>query len=471
MPGPLVCEGPDLERLLAQVNAQPGAQILYQDRIRRGGVGGFFAREVHRIAYRVADDGVAEDTGAEGTGAEDVEATTGRGTIEAWAVEPAVGAGSSPAAELYGGYAASQPTTGTALVELDELLASAEAAESAGGAGQHRAPEPAEHQAPEQPAPWQAPAGQPIFGQSIFGQPIFGQPIFGQSTVGPAAGQPDFAALLRTLTEADPEPGGPVAADPVGNVASGREPAVERLARPAPKPAHASNVTTIGKPDARARLEMLMQLRQVGVPVSVNPRADTHTLYEALESILEDLPAPAVPPRGAGEVLAVVGESGPALQAARTCAAMLRIPADGIGVAGLTGTDYPVISGQAEALRLRTELRRADLPSIVVIATDPTVAGPDDPWAAEMLAALCPTAVWAVVDARWKTEDSRAQLDRLGPVDALVVHSAQLSASPASVWDLDLPLGLLDGRAASAFAWTGLLFPLLRGDARHRASA
>jgi hypothetical protein len=88
-----------------------------------------------------------------------------------------------------------------------------------------------------------------------------------------------------------------------------------------------------------------------------------------------------------------------------------------------------------------------------------------------MIAALYPTAVWAVVDARWKTEDSRAQLDRLGRVDALAVHSAQLSASPASVWDLDLPLGLLDGRAASTFAWTGLLFPLLRGAARHRASA
>lgn len=219
-----------------------------------------------------------------------------------------------------------------------------------------------------------------------------------------------------------------------------------------------------------------MQLRQVGVPVSVNPRADTHSLYEALENILEELPAPAVLPRGAGEVLAVVGESGPALEAAHTCAAMLRIPRNSIGVAGLperadAESDYPWISGQQEALRLRTELSRTDLPSIVVIATDATEAGSDDPWAAEMLAALRPTAVWAVVDARWKTEDSRAQLDRLGQVDALVVHSAQLSASPASVWDLDLPLGLLDGRAASTFAWTGLLFRLLRGGARHRASA
>jgi hypothetical protein len=221
---------------------------------------------------------------------------------------------------------------------------------------------------------------------------------------------------------------------------------------------------------------MLMQLRQVGVPVSVNPRADTHSLYEALESILEELPQPVAPPRGAGQVLAIAGEYGPALQAAHTCAAMLRIPRHSIAVAGLPERsdeqlEYPSISGRQEASRLRLELSRTDLPSIVVIATDATEAGSDDPWAAEMLAALRPSAVWAVVDARWKTEDSRAQLDLLGQVDALVVHSAQLSASPASVWDLDLPLGLLDGRAASTFAWTGLLFRLLRGDARHRASA
>jgi len=286
----------------------------------------------------------------------------------------------------------------------------------------------------------------------------------------------EFAALLRTLTE-----GEPAAAELTGGEPSAAEIAAAPLIDPAAevaadRPAPKSNVTTFGRPDARARLEMLMQLRQVGVPVSVNPRGDTHSLYEALESILDELPAPATPPRGAGEVLAVVGEYGPALQAAQTCAAMLRIPLNSIGVAGVPehagpSQDFAVISGRQEALRLRTELSRADLPSIVVIGTDATEAGAEDPWAAEMLAALRPTAVWAVVDARWKTEDSRAQLDGLGRVDALVVHSAQLSASPASVWDLDLPLGLLDGRAASTFAWTGLLFRLLRVGARHRASA
>jgi len=419
MPDPLVCEDSDLERLLGTVHSQPGAEILYQDTVRRGGVFGFFAREIHRVAYRVAEPGTPAES--EPVGAEPIEA----GLAEAEPI-PAVVA---PAFAQ--------------LPALDDLLASADEAESIRDAGQHRA-------------------------------------VTGQQPAGP-----DFASLLRSLTAGDPADADPIGAGSLEPIGAGAEPirsltaaAGDRPVDPGPvaKAAPRSNVTAFGKPDARARLELLMQLRQVGVPVSVNPRADTHSLYEALENILEELPAPATPPRGAGEVLAIVGESGPALQAAHTCAAMLRIPRNNIGIAGLpeqdgTEPDYPRISGRAEALRLRTELSLADLPSIVVIATDATEAGSDDPWAAEMLAALRPTAVWAVVDARWKTEDSRAELDRLGRVDALAVHSAQLSASPASVWDLDLPLGLLDGRAASTFAWTGLLFRLLRGGARHRASA
>jgi hypothetical protein len=406
MPEPLVCEDSNLQRLLDTVHSQPGAEILYQDRVRRGGVFGFFAREVHRVAYRVATELDGVETGP-------VITTDDLAPLD-------------PTAPL-DGTAPLDPTGLDDLPRLDDLLASVEAAESA-----------AQHAAVAAP-----PAGQQVPRQ-------------------------DFADLLRTLTEDEPAEAKPVVIEQAGP-------------RPTPatsdrQPASRSNVTALGRPDARARLEMLMQLRQVGVPVSVNPRADTHSLYEALENILEELPAPAVPPRGAGQVLAIVGESGPALSAAHTCAAMLRIPRNNIGVAGLPehaseGVDYPVISGRQEALRLRTELSRTELPCIVVIATDATEAGSDDPWAAEMLTALRPTAVWGVVDARWKTEDSQAQLDRLGRVDALVVHSAQLSASPASVWDLDLPLGLLDGRAASTFAWTGLLFPLLRSGARHRASA
>jgi hypothetical protein len=223
-------------------------------------------------------------------------------------------------------------------------------------------------------------------------------------------------------------------------------------------------------------LELLMQLRQLGVPVSINPRPEAHSLYEAVEDILQELPTPVEVPRAPGQVLVLVGESTPTLRAARTCAELMRVPLDSIGVAGiaedcLQAQGYCFISGVREASRLQTELASADVASIVVIATDGAGTGPDDPWAGELISALCPTAVWAVVDARHKTEDSRSQLDRLGRVDALVVHSAQLSSSPASVWDLDRPLALLDGRPATTFAWAGLLFRLLGGSPRHRAEA
>lgn len=216
-----------------------------------------------------------------------------------------------------------------------------------------------------------------------------------------------------------------------------------------------------------------MQLRQVGVPVSVNPSSETHTVYQALEDILRELPAPVEPPRQAGTVLAIVGESTQALRAARTVAAMLRIPDDTIGVAGLppeTSTGLSQLTGPVEAQRMRERLLTADTPSVVVIATDGASTGPADPWVNQLLAALAPTATWAVIDARWKTEDSRGYLDRIGAVDALVVHSAELSGSPASVWDLDLPLALLDGRSPTTFAWTGLLSQVLASGARHRAS-
>ncbi len=399
MPEPLVCEDSDLARLMETVHSQPGARILYQDTIRRGGVLGFFAREVHRVAYDVQPELAGID-----------------------AIQPLPGA----------------PVD----LAMADLLASADAIESA-------------------------------------------------ANTGPDGEAPEFAELLHRLTRM---PELPLEASSAGVVEeAAAEPATEPAAEPAAEPARPAreplasvafeepqpelaSVTPFGRTDARNRLDLLMQLRQVGVPVSVNPRGEAHSLYQALEEILEELPAPVSPPRRAGEVLAIVGDSAHAIQAARHCAGMLRIPETGIGVAGLAAEsaaalDLCHISGIAEAQRLRADLRLADTPSVVVIATDSATAEPEDPWAAELLAALCPTAAWAVVDARWKTEDSVAFLAGLPGIDALVVQGAQLSTSPASVWDLDLPLALLDGRTPTTFAWTGLLLRLLGTDARHRASA
>ena len=51
----LQLEGPDLPSLLDQVRAEygPGARIVHAERIRRGGVGGFFARERYHLEVEV----------------------------------------------------------------------------------------------------------------------------------------------------------------------------------------------------------------------------------------------------------------------------------------------------------------------------------------------------------------------------------------------------------------------------------
>jgi hypothetical protein len=109
-------------------------------------------------------------------------------------------------------------------------------------------------------------------------------------------------------------------------------------------------------------------------------------------------------------------------------------------------------------------LRSGVTASLVVVELDR--AGREDArytWTAQVIAALAPCAVWVAVDAGRKNEDLRADLARLGPIDALVVNGAAHTASPATVWDLDLPVALLDGRRATPGAWAGLLLDALGG--------
>jgi hypothetical protein len=246
-----------------------------------------------------------------------------------------------------------------------------------------------------------------------------------------------------------------------------------------------ASVTAMPSASARHRLDLLMQLREVGVPVAINPRAEARSIYQAVEDVLAELPTAPELPGHAGSIIAVVGELTPSLRTAQLLAAQLRVPRAAILLAGLSGhpveglvasasgsdseTAQRTISGPVEARLLRGDLLSARTPSIVVIATDSIEADPTDRWAREVMQALQPDLAWATVDATRKVADERVRLDQLGSIDALSVHSARLSGSPASTWDLGLPIALLDGRPADTSAWTSLLFGALRTEAAHRA--
>jgi hypothetical protein len=370
----LVSEGADLGQLMARLKDTygPGVRILGSTTIRRGGVMGFFAHEMHRVTFEL------------------------------------------PRTPSFG----DQPMSASV------------------------ADQPVFRPPAEEPAP----------------PPIAEQPA-----------PPSFAELLAATDarEARLHDAGPVVVPTQARPQS---------LRPVP------TIGSTGRSGASARLDMLIHLREVGVPVGLGPGHGAHSIPQALEEILDELPAPVKPPRQPGEILAMVGELTPALRAARATAAMLRLATSDIAIAGLDnhpiteqlrteGSAVRVIGNAGAATRLAAELAAGDTVSIVVVATDTIEADPDDQWANEILAALRPTAIWAVLDATRKTEDARAQLGQLGGVDALAVHSAQASGTPASVWDLDLPIALLDGRPATSSVWAALLLGKLAQRDGYRVSA
>jgi hypothetical protein len=107
-------------------------------------------------------------------------------------------------------------------------------------------------------------------------------------------------------------------------------------------------------------------------------------------------------------------------------------------------------------------MHRDDVPHVVVI--DAPIDGDGGEWASDVADAIGATAVWVVVDATRKTADLADHLDRLGPVDALIVQRAGTTRDPAEVLDLRIPVSLVDGRSATPRAWADLIIDRLEAD-------
>ena len=111
----------------------------------------------------------------------------------------------------------------------------------------------------------------------------------------------------------------------------------------------------------------------------------------------------------------------------------------------------------------------ADAPWVVVL--DAPVGAIDPIWVNDMCDALGATALWAVVDATRKTADTARHLRTLGDVEALVVHSVDLTADPATVLGLDLPIFSLDGKPATPHALAAMLCARIAADVAPVAAA
>ena len=431
-PTQLLLEGADIESLLARVRDEygSGVRIVSADKVRSGGVLGFFARE--RYAMTIEIDGTA----APGTA---VPAAPVRSLADiAAAIDVAEAAYAAPAA------------TAATLPAPHGLLGA-----------RYGAPE----RLPAAAALDESPAGLSTEGAD------FASVLAGLArAAGPADGPPPAVrpfvparveALGDGATVPLPVPGpviAPVAPEPRPERIAGVEEVGRRLmALGVPAGIVAATVRELTARVPSERRERLSPGR---------PDADVmDVLTRAIDAALPD------PPRFAGvagDVLAVLGDGAAAYDFARVMARRLRLdPADVLLAAPSdlgTGVDAGHrITGPADARRRAARLGRGDVPTVVAVDLpfEPEAIG----WAREVLDALGARTVWSLDDATRKTADVHAQLDDAGRIAALVVRGAASTSDPGGCLDLavsrGLPTAFIDGRRGDAAGWASLLLSRL----------
>ncbi len=201
-------------------------------------------------------------------------------------------------------------------------------------------------------------------------------------------------------------------------------------------------------------------LFRLGVPARFVPRGMSGTqLRGALIDSLSKLPSPALLPETNGIVIAVVGVGARPVMLARALAAEHFLDPDNVVLATETelGDGVPSwlqINDAPTAQERRRSWRRRDHTTFVAVSVPAASA---DSWARGVLDGLEPTQVWGIAHAAWKPEDIDGWGARLGGFDVLALENLADTVSPAAALTLDLPIGRLDGAPATPLRWADLL--------------
>lgn len=410
----LLLEGDDLELLLTRVRAEygPDATVVRAERVRTGGIAGFFARERFELTIEVPE----------------------RGPLGGWARS--------------GRGALGGPRARPGAVGIDALLDAADAAEQDGPP-----PGPQVPQLPEAPEP---------DGPQL------------------STGRETFASVLdqvRSMTGAVPldgvvEPAAPPAApaaaetqaDTSGDVPAGAAAPGGAFAPIAAPAVPVSSPSVVLRPPGAGRAD----LTALGVPARL--LADVGPGPVPLSDLLRDVPNPPLLARIPGSLVAVVGDVATVMATARQMATRLGLEETDVVLAG----DLEAVPGfgrrvqtAAAARRFRDRASADDGVLVVAVGVGPEPA--DVARGAEVLEALAPDQVWAVVDARSKPRDCVRWLADVGRgrrIDALAVANVFGTEQPGTVLDLGVPVGWVDGLPATRVTWAAVLSRRLGDDAR-----
>ena len=418
MPTRLLLDGTDLAVLMHRVRTEmgPGALVVKAERVRTGGVAGFFAKEHFELIVEVPDPGsqprpllarrpetVVPPVGLSALldaadAAEVRESVRNASTVTAsTTADPAASAGDG-AAVLVPRLSTDARTFATLLASLDDM------------AHAH-----APSLAVDHPAPTRTPSPAiPALGASVLAA--------------------RFAPRGAVVT--------PIQLEPLH----------------APDPTAA--LVTATRPARPSTGGFRHTLRALGVPaelMSDDPLDETLVL----SGVLARLRRPPGLLRMPGGIVAVVGEGPDALAVATQLAEGVGQDPQEVVLAGETGADVSharrLLSPLAAA-RHRSGVADSDPTSIVAIRVGP--ATKDWPAAAALLGQLRPDQAWAIVDARRKPADVREWLRIVGSEHAFDVAAAvsvHETREPGTVLDLGLPVGWIDGLLATTAIWGALL--------------
>lgn len=401
MPKRLLLEGSDLETLLLRVRAEmgPQAKVIKAERVRTGGVGGFFAKERFELTVEVPDP-------ATGVGVLDTEPPAVRPTP---LMTPASRGPASPVSPV------SPPT----MAGIEALLDAADAGDG------------------------------PVLDEDI---PVSTERDSFASildSVRQLAYETSAGAPVREPAPTPAEPTRAPAATPDPEIVAPEPVVIGKSVRPAEFVAVRTTGASFG------------ELVDLGVPRRILEQLPPGQGRYTLSQVLSHVPRAPHLVREPASVVVVAGVGEPVIGTASAIARRLGLTDSDIGLAGRftprSGYGPWVLTGMS-ARRLRAATVETE--NTLVVALGVGVDASDWSVAAGLVDAFDPDQVWAVVEADRSIRDARRWMGALGdrrPLDAVAACNVTSTTAPAAVLELGVPVGMIDGVPASAVVWAAAL--------------
>ena len=415
----LLLEGPDLQTLLEQVRTEYGttARIVHAEKVRRGGVGGFFARERFNIQVEVSEPPP--------TSQPTTSVPPGRGTVQS-------------------------------VMDLVDQLNLEEK-----GLYQDIQDSPR----PPTPAPSTSPFVEPPPAHALIENPPPATPdrALGSSSASVSTQSAAFTDVMSRLQQSiDPGIAGP--AEAPWSPGPPRREGTLRPAALAQPPIQTVPPVRRGAergPTATGAM-MAAQATRMGVPTHVLAGIeDPADVYRRLLVWVQSRPVAPMVVSIPGQIIAVVGEVRASMDVAASLAHQLGVDPAATHLAVLaSSTGYGVPAGQllsdvSDMAVRRQRWQHSACSTIVVVeaALPPAARG----WLAAVISALAPTFTWAVAQASTKVNDVVSWAGAVGEVDALALMNVSATGDPASALAGPLPIGLLDDQRATVTRWMAML--------------